>query len=343
MSKPKRALLDSDEPTFVVANAGPRRALDSSEASGEAFVPRRAALAEVEALTHRSRSGWWQRAVAPIVAIGAVSAVVGFGVAIPEPSAPASTPTSEGAVVSDALGVSRAGARAAAEAVATSGNAQQTYVDFLENVASTVEPVDPLTILGADAGVRYVKSSGVNVRKSPTTDSDVVKKLDLGAKVKITKTVEGEWQQLNLDGKVAWISKEFLQKDKPAESADGNYSTAACKYGSSIESGVTANTKRVFRAFCAVFPQITSWGGRRAAESWSYHTRGAALDAMVSDSELGWRMAKWAAANAKALNIDQIFYAQHVWTKERPTWRTVSDQGNATANHYDHVHISVGG
>jgi hypothetical protein len=65
---------------------------------------------------------------------------------------------------------------------------------------------------------------------------------------------------------------------------------------------------------------------------------------MVSGST-GWRVAKWVRANRKALGVSEIIYAQKIWTVQRGSegWRSMSDRGNATANHFDHVHVSVYG
>ena len=54
-------------------------------------------------------------------------------------------------------------------------------------------------------------------------------------------------------------------------------------------------------------------------------------------------MADWARAHAGELNLYDIIWAQHIWTPVRSSegWRSMPDRGSPTANHYDHVHISV--
>ena len=66
---------------------------------------------------------------------------------------------------------------------------------------------------------------------------------------------------------------------------------------------------------------------------------------MISNSSVGWEMAKWVRANAKRLGVSEVIYSQKIWTVQRGSegWRGMSDRGSATANHYDHVHVSVYG
>lgn len=80
------------------------------------------------------------------------------------------------------------------------------------------------------------------------------------------------------------------------------------------------------------------------------HPLGRACDFMISSGapsseqvKLGYDIANWAQANAKALGIYYIIYRQHIWnpTRAREGWRQMEDRGSLTQNHYDHVHISV--
>ena len=66
---------------------------------------------------------------------------------------------------------------------------------------------------------------------------------------------------------------------------------------------------------------------------------------MISDSDAGWEAARWVRAHAKQLGVSQVIYSQKIWTVQRGSegWRGMSDRGSATANHYDHVHVTVYG
>ena len=64
---------------------------------------------------------------------------------------------------------------------------------------------------------------------------------------------------------------------------------------------------------------------------------------MNSDTGLGDQIAAFLQRNAAALDLYDIIWQQHIWTPERSSegWRSMSDRGSETANHYDHVHVSV--
>ncbi|TMR07876.1 hypothetical protein ETD86_50205 [Nonomuraea turkmeniaca] len=91
-------------------------------------------------------------------------------------------------------------------------------------------------------------------------------------------------------------------------------------------------------------------GCYRAIQDGGEHPLGRACDfmlsrggAMPSAEELkrGDQIANWAIKNAKRLGIMYIIYRQRIWHVRTGAWRTMSDRGGNTANHYDHPHISV--
>ena len=85
-------------------------------------------------------------------------------------------------------------------------------------------------------------------------------------------------------------------------------------------------------------------GGYRESDPYPDHPSGKALDFMVgSDSFTGQRLASYAQQNAASLGIDYIMWDHHIWSQARSAegWRDVADRGSPTANHEDHVHITV--
>lgn len=128
-----------------------------------------------------------------------------------------------------------------------------------------------------------------------------------------------------------------------APAAAAGSSMAACADGSSVEAGLTKDAIRVHRAVCALFSSVTGWGGVRG--SGDYHGTGQALDIMIPNSSVGQAIANYVRANAKALGVSEVIWSQHIWTVQRSGegWRAMSDRGSPTANHYDHVHVSVYG
>jgi hypothetical protein len=85
---------------------------------------------------------------------------------------------------------------------------------------------------------------------------------------------------------------------------------------------------------------VSSYGGLRGGGG--NHGSGRALDIMVSGGT-GDQVAAFVRANASALGVSEVIWSQRIWTVQRSGegWRWMSDRGSATANHYDHVHVST--
>ncbi|NIK55230.1 SH3 domain-containing protein [Kribbella shirazensis] len=192
------------------------------------------------------------------------------------------------------------------------------------------------------SGTKYT-TTDVNLWSLPLTGIllDVLPK---GTKVSVTGKIDGIWAEVVSDGKSRWVKAQYLSATKPVASTSGTISQAACESGSGVEDGLTQDAIRVHRAVCAKFPDITSYGGLRAGDSGSEHSTGRALDIMVSGSR-GQEVADWLKVNYKKLGISELIWAQQIWTVQRSGegWRGMEDRGGATANHYDHVHVSVYG
>ncbi|MEV4223042.1 hypothetical protein [Nonomuraea sp. NPDC049725] len=91
-------------------------------------------------------------------------------------------------------------------------------------------------------------------------------------------------------------------------------------------------------------------GCYRAIQDGGEHPLGRACDFMLSrggampsaaEIQRGHDISAWAIKNAKRLGIMYIIYRQRIWHVRTGAWRYMSDRGGATANHYDHPHISV--
>ena len=98
----------------------------------------------------------------------------------------------------------------------------------------------------------------------------------------------------------------------------------------------------MYRAVCAAYGgSVSSFGGLRPGDDGD-HGSGRAVDIMVS-GEPGWEIARFLQANAGELGISYLIYEQRYWPAGSPAgaWEWMADRGGATANHYDHVHVSV--
>jgi SH3 domain-containing protein len=192
-------------------------------------------------------------------------------------------------------------------------------------------------------GSRYA-TAAVNVRAGAGKHFTVLDQLTTGDKISITGAVSGTWTQVIEGTKIGWIATEFLSKSKPDITVTGGVSSAPCKDGSAVEDGLVPDTIRVHRAVCALFPGVDSYGGVRSGDS-GEHGSGQALDIMISDSSLGDDVAEWVRDHASELGVSEVIWEQKIWTVQRSSegWRPMEDRGSATANHYDHVHVTTYG
>ncbi|RKS79766.1 hypothetical protein BZB76_1245 [Actinomadura pelletieri DSM 43383] len=80
------------------------------------------------------------------------------------------------------------------------------------------------------------------------------------------------------------------------------------------------------------------------------HGTGRACDFMVttggamatgSAQSKGDAAAQYAITHARSLGIKYVIWRQRIYDMRSPGWRMMENRGGTTANHYDHVHISV--
>lgn len=169
----------------------------------------------------------------------------------------------------------------------------------------------------------------------PDATSTVIVVMPPDSKVGTTGGVSGDYSQIVFADKVGWVKTTSLITGRPL-------STAACKSGSAVENGLQPDTVLVHRVVCALFPQITRFGGRSGGGE---HATGQAIDIMTKDVELGTTIATVMRAHAKELGISQVIWRQHIWTVQMSGggWRAMKDRGSPTANHMDHVHVTTYG
>lgn len=187
----------------------------------------------------------------------------------------------------------------------------------------------------ANADTKLWTTVALNVWSASGKDAEKVGLLDAGKKVLVTGREADGREELVLDGKSRWVSAGYLSDEKPVtNSIDGD-----CTNGTSVPSDVDPSIIKVHRAVCAAFPEVTTYGTWRADGE---HGQGRAVDIMIS-GETGWAIAEMLRDNHADLGIEYIIYSQKIWSVERSGegWRGMSDRGSATANHYDHVHVTV--
>jgi hypothetical protein len=193
------------------------------------------------------------------------------------------------------------------------------------------------------AHVKKWTTVDLNLWSSSSEAAKQVGLLQTGKHVLVTGRVADGRVELVVDGQSRWVTAGYLSDDKPdttsTTAAAAGLSMAPCPDGS-VEYRLTPGAVYVYRSVCHAFPQITSYGGWDAHGE---HASGKALDIMTSDVTLGNEIAAFLQAHASELHVYDILWRQHIWTPVRASegWRLFADRGSPTANHMDHVHVSV--
>jgi len=115
-------------------------------------------------------------------------------------------------------------------------------------------------------------------------------------------------------------------------------SVSYARSGLAVENGLTRNAIAVLNAVREEFPELTEFGGVRPGDPGD-HGSGHALDIMTSTSQ-GDAVARYLQSRAGELGIRYLIWKQRRWAPGG-TWVPMEDRGSITANHYDHVHVSV--
>ncbi len=319
-------------------------------------TPRRALLAEsdsVEETASAPRRSANKRALrtfvkpigltAPIAAVMALSVLTTASGATTQDTTAASTSSAESSEDTESRVASGRGEYTKSASSSPSVSASEEK----QITRETQRPAIPATMTAEPLkaiATRYA-TSNLTVRQTPVKTAKSLGTLTSGTAVKITATTFGEYRKIIYKNNTAgWILNSKLTATKPAASstaasASAPVSTAACRLGTSVESGLVANSIEIYRSVCANFPKITTYGGVRA-DSLPYHPSGRALDIMTSDADYGNQITAYLIAHASEFNIDHIIFRQRLWVPGQG-WSTMSDRGSATANHMDHVHVAV--
>ncbi|MCT9933523.1 hypothetical protein N5079_25240 [Planotetraspora sp. A-T 1434] len=140
--------------------------------------------------------------------------------------------------------------------------------------------------------------------------------------------------------------KELKAKRREVERRMAKFGFQAPDAGS----GLTPRMITVRNAIMQEFPMPFSVGCLRPGDP-GEHGKGRACDFMMSSGgrmpepdakERGDALAQWCIAHAQQYGIMYIIWQQRFYDMRTGTgWRMMSDRGGITANHYDHVHVSV--
>jgi hypothetical protein len=101
--------------------------------------------------------------------------------------------------------------------------------------------------------------------------------------------------------------------------------------------GLILNAERLCSAVRANFTPSTVGGYRPNAGE---HSTGQAVDIMITSQAQGDAIAAWVQSHVGQFNVKYVIWRQRYW-EPGSSWRLMEDRGSPTANHYDHVHVTV--
>lgn len=197
----------------------------------------------------------------------------------------------------------------------------------------TTAPVSSTT--PTSIGTRYATVS-LNIR-SASSGGYVLTTVPAGTALQITGVTRDGREQVIYQGAVRWVTAGYLSATAPA----------VRDYSSGL-AGLVPSAAQIVAESRVKFPTITTYYGVRP-DSLPDHPSGRAVDIMIpgyrtsAGQQLGTSVAEWAKANASRFNVEYIIWNQRIWSVARSGegWRYMADRGSDTANHKDHVHITV--
>ncbi len=239
------------------------------------------------------------------------------------------------------IGLARKGSTVAITGVTDNARAQIIFEDtvgwvlakYLGNGETDLPSAPPLPAI---TGTRYA-TADLMIRTTSGDDFKNLGDIAKGTKISITGTIENGRAQIVWDAAVRWVTAQYLSTSKPSSG-----STA----GST--KGLKPNGVKVLEAVRKNWPQITSIGTVRP-DALPDHPSGRALDLMIPNykssagKQLGYDLSRWLRAHHSELGINYIIWDQHIWNVQRDSqgWRPMASRGSDSANHKNHVHVTV--
>lgn len=208
-------------------------------------------------------------------------------------------------------------------------NGRVAWVNSLYLSGSASVPKPPTSTLPKTIGTRYATTALI-LRSSPHASYVSYGDAPKGSALQITGREVNGRAEIVWKGTVRWVTAQYLSATPPSSS----------KFNLP---GLTPNARNLLARIEKEFPEARTIYGVRQ-DPLPDHPSGRALDIMVyTNASLGQRIADWSQANATSLNLEYVIWNQRIWSVARQSegWRYMADRGSITANHRDHVHITV--
>ncbi|MEV6153120.1 hypothetical protein AB0L53_22505 [Nonomuraea sp. NPDC052129] len=224
-------------------------------------------------------------------------------------------------------------ARLASAKAEVTSIAQSTYIAGpLDGVQLIAPGVDPTVALGQAANMTYLANERISKVQS------IQALIDKAAEAKRTA---GE--------KIDKLKKEI----KTMQGKRREIERLLAKYGFQQPGGSSGLTPRLIAVRAEImrnFPMPYGVGCLRPGDP-GEHGKGRACDFMMSsggraatgaDADRGDALAEWLIKNGPRIGVMYIIWKQRYYDiRSGGGWDPMSDRGGVTANHYDHVHVSV--
>ncbi|MFD1536472.1 coiled-coil domain-containing protein [Nonomuraea guangzhouensis] len=224
-------------------------------------------------------------------------------------------------------------ARLARAKADVSSIAQNTYIAGpIDGAQLLIPTVDPYIALGQAANMTYLANQRISKMQSIQALIDKAKEAK--------RTAAGKIEKLRKE------IKEMQGKRREIE-------RLLAKYGFQQPGGSSGLTPRLIAVRAEImrnFPMPYGVGCLRPGDP-GEHGKGRACDFMMSsggraaagaDADRGDALAEWLIKNGPRIGVMYIIWKQRYYDiRSGGGWDPMSDRGGVTANHYDHVHVSV--
>ena len=229
-----------------------------------------------------------------------------------------------------ASGIAAAIARDRAEAVSgtTSRSSGRSAVSTARTALSAPAAAESAAVSAGTAGVTAVAKPKPKPKPKPAPTKAPAQKAE--------PRVEKKSATASAPSRTTATKSTTARSSASSSSSSGSGASMAY-YDAGRAKGLGDNAAKVYSAIRSNFG-ITNIGGYRAGAG--DHGAGKAVDVMVTGSR-GDAVAQWAINNMGAYDITYVIWKQRIWLAGSSGWRAMEDRGSVTANHYDHVHISV--
>ncbi len=222
-----------------------------------------------------------------------------------------------------------------AEIIWVDGTSKWVNKKYLNPVGSSSQVTTPS--VPKVVATKYA-TTALDIRTTSGSDSKTIAEVPRGTALSLTGTVENGRAQIVYQGSVRWVTNRYLSTTAPAPTLNTGWSKGLDE--------LTPNAKGIVHDIRANYPQIVTMYGVRQ-DPLPDHPSGIAVDLMLpnykSNKALGWEIAKYLRANASRLNVQYVIFDQQIWNvaRDREGWRKMADRGSDTANHIDHIHVTV--